>query len=291
MLHQHAQPTYTIEIAGNRTMTASALAPVVMGVLNVTPDSFSDGGRFTAVDQAVQRALQMVADGARIIDIGGESTRPNADPVPEDEELRRVIPVIERLVDETDIPISIDTMKASVAEKALAAGVAIINDVAANRADDTMWRVAADHGAGYVLMHMRGEPQTMQDAPVYDDVIQDVSDFFEGRVDRFVTAGGRESQLILDVGIGFGKTIDHNLQLLANLERFLEFNRPLLIGTSRKSFIGKLLDLPVDQRTLPSVTSALFAADHGAAILRVHDVQETVTAVKMRQALLRVSNR
>ena len=210
-----------------------------MGVVNVTPDSFSDGGRFLNPEAAVAHALELAGQGADILDIGGESTRPGAEPVSEAEELRRVIPVIEKLAAAVKIPLSIDTMKPAVAHAALQAGASIVNDVAANRKDDAMWRVAAEFRAGYICMHAQGTPQTMQKNPVYADVVREVGEFFGERLKRLNACGVAADQVVLDVGIGFGKTLEHNLQLLANLRSFTTMARPLLLGVSRKSFIGK----------------------------------------------------
>src|SRR5215831_9346833 len=213
---------------------------MVMGIVNVTPDSFFDGGRYLDAKTAVEHAFRLVDEGAEIIDVGGESTRPRATPVNENEELHRVIPVIEGLAG-IKVPISIDTMKPAVARAALDAGASIVNDVGANREDDSMWRVVAEAGAGYICMHMQGTPQTMQVNPTYGDVVQEVKLFFSERIHRMNDCGVRSEQIVLDPGIGFGKTPGHNLQLLGALRRFRELERPLLLGVSRKSFIGKLL--------------------------------------------------
>ena len=259
---------------------------LVMGVVNVTPDSFSDGGRFLEPKLAVARALDLAEQGAEIIDIGGESTRPNATPVSETEELRRVLPVIEQLAGRISVPISIDTVKPAVARAALRAGASLINDTAANRKETGMWRVVAELEAGYVCMHMRGTPQTMQSNPVYGDVVQAVGDFFEERMGRLTAAGVRAEQVILDVGIGFGKTREHNLQLLAGLRRFTRWQRPLLLGVSRKSFIGEELGAGVSERLAASLACACLAVAEGVTIIRTHDVAETVQALRMTEALL-----
>jgi dihydropteroate synthase len=259
---------------------------LVMGIVNVTPDSFSDGGRFLAPEAAVAHALELVRQGADLLDIGGESTRPRAEPVPEAEELRRVIPVIERLAASVRVPISVDTLKPAVARAALAAGASIVNDVAANRRDEAMWRVVADSGAGYVAMHMQGTPRTMQENPVYGDVVVEVGAFFGDRLDRLAAAGVTREQVVLDVGIGFGKTLDHNLELLRALGRFRCFERPLLLGVSRKSFIGKLLGAEVPARLPAALACASWAVGQGVQIIRTHDVAETVQAVRMTEALL-----
>lgn len=259
---------------------------VLVGVVNVTPDSFSDGGRFLAVDAAVARALELVRQGAEIIDIGGESTRPSSEPVSEGEELTRVLPVIEELAGQLAVPISIDTQKPSVARAAIRAGASIVNDVAANRTDDEMGRVVAEEGAGYVCMHMQGTPQTMQANPIYEDVVAEVGDFFAGRLERLRAAGVTLEQVVLDVGIGFGKSLEHNLQLLGGLGRFTRLRRPLLIGVSRKSFIGSLLGAKVNDRLPGSLACACCAVDAGVQMIRTHDVVETLQAVRMTEAIL-----
>jgi dihydropteroate synthase len=259
---------------------------LLMGVVNVTPDSFSDGGRFFDSAAAVARATELVAEGADMIDVGGESTRPQATPVSEAEELRRVLPVVEQLVRRVKVPVSIDTMKPAVAQAALQAGASIVNDVAAHRTDEAMWRVVAEAGAGYVAMHMQGTPQTMQLDPSYQDVVAEVNAFFEERLKCFARAGLREEQLVLDVGIGFGKTREHNLQLLAQLESFTKWQRPLLLGVSRKSFLGHLPGAEVNERLPGSLACACHAVAAGAQIVRTHDVAPTRQAVQMTEAIL-----
>jgi len=259
---------------------------LVMGVVNVTPDSFSDGGKFFETSAAVEHGLKMAEDGAEILDIGGESTRPRATPVPQAEELRRVIPVIERLAARVKIPISIDTMKPAVARAALAAGASIVNDIAANRTDDAMWRAVAESGGGYVLMHMQGTPQTMQDKPAYADVVSEVGEFFSEKIRRLGDCGIAEEQVILDVGIGFGKTLEHNLLLLGALRSFKKVARPLLLGVSRKSFMGKLLGAEMAARLPAALACAALAVESGVQIIRTHDVAETVQAVRMTEAIL-----
>jgi len=259
---------------------------LVMGIVNVTPDSFSDGGQFFDSAKAVARALELVEHGADILDIGGESTRPGAAPVSEAEELRRVIPVIEKLAGLVKVPLSVDTMKPAVARAALAAGASIVNDIAANRADDAMWRVVSGFRAGYVVMHMQGTPQTMQANPTYADVVREVGDFFRERLRRLTACGVAADQVALDVGIGFGKTLGHNLQLLGGLRSFTKLQRPLLLGVSRKSFIGKLLGAGVAARLPASLACACLAVEAGAQIVRTHDVAETVQAIRMTEAVL-----
>jgi len=260
---------------------------LLMGIVNVTPDSFSDGGRFFNPEAAVQHALELIAEGADMIDVGGESTRPNAVPVGEAEELRRVIPVIKQLVGQVKVPISVDTMKPAVAKAALQTGASIVNDIAASRTDDAMWRTVAEAGAGYVLMHMQGYPQMMQTTPVYKDVVADIGSFFEERLQRLADAGVSPEQVALDVGIGFGKTVEHNLQLIASLDSFTRWNRPLLMGASRKSFIPQATGQAQAVDRLPgSVACACWVAQHGAQIVRTHDVEATRQALKLTEAIL-----
>lgn len=254
---------------------------LVMGIVNVTPDSFSDGGKFIDAEAATAHALQLAAEGAELLDIGGESTRPGAPAVEEAEELRRVIPVIEQLAGQTDALISIDTQKPAVAQAAVDAGARVINDIAANRTDPQMWETAAATGAGYIAMHMQGTPQTMQNAPEYDDVIASVEAFFEKQLEAMAAAGLSAKQVALDPGIGFGKTVGHNLALLAGLGRFTRFQRPLMVGASRKSFLGG----DVSERLGGSIATAVRAAADGAGIVRVHDVRDTVHALRTWEAI------
>ncbi len=259
--------------------------PLVMGIVNVTPDSFSDGGLHADTDSAVEHALRLVAEGADILDIGGESTRPGAAIVPLDEELRRVVPVIERLAKLTHIPISIDTSKAEIAEACLAVGASIINDVAGLR-DPAMIGVAARTGAGVVVMHMRGDPRTMQLDPTYDDVVEDVKKFFAERIETLLDAGIARSAIALDPGIGFGKKLEHTLQQLRELPRLQEFRLPVCHGVSRKGFLGQITGRPRTGRAEVSLAVACFALAQGAAqILRVHDVQVHADAVKLWRAI------
>ena len=258
---------------------------VIMGVVNVTPDSFSDGGQFLDAGRAVARAVELVTQGAEILDIGGESTRPGATPVSEAEELRRVLPVIEQLATRVQVPLSIDTMKPAVARAALAAGASIVNDIAANRDDDAMWRIVAETGAGYVCMHMQGSPQTMQTKPAYTAVGDAVAEFFRDRMARLNASGVLVDQVVFDVGLGFGKTVEHNLQLLASLRGFTKLGRPLLVGASRKSFIGTLLGVDVASRQPASLACACLAVAEGTQIIRAHDVAETVQAVRLAEAV------
>jgi len=259
---------------------------LVMGVVNVTPDSFFDGGQFLETQSAVAHAQELVAEGADLLDIGGESTRPGATPVSEAEELRRVIPVIEQLATRVKVPLSIDTMKPGVARAALVAGASIVNDVAANRDDDDMWRLVAETGAGYVLMHMQGTPQIMQTNPTYTDVVREVEEFLCERMARLLAAGVAADQVVLDVGLGFGKTVEHNLQLLAALESLTKLERPLLLGASRKSFIGKLHPAEAAERLPGSLACACLAIEAGVQIIRTHDITETIQAVRVTEAIL-----
>ncbi|WP_095504539.1 dihydropteroate synthase [Paraferrimonas sedimenticola] len=256
----------------------------VMGILNTTPDSFSDGGQFNHLQNAVEQALAMVEQGASIIDIGGESTRPGAAEVSVKDELERVVPVISAIRQyDTSTLISVDTSKPEVMTAAIEAGGDIINDVYALRREGAL-RAAAATGAPVCLMHMQGQPRTMQSAPHYTDLIGDISDFFEKRIIACLEAGIPKEKLVLDPGFGFGKTLAHNYQLMAELQKLSKFGLPLLVGASRKSMIGNLLDRPVSQRLAGSLAAALFALERGASILRVHDVQATVDAVKVWQA-------
>lgn len=254
-----------------------------MGVLNVTPDSFSDGGRFAARDAALKHAGDMIAAGAEIIDIGGESTRPGAAPVSVTEELDRVIPVVEAITAEYDVVISVDTSTPEVMRDSAAYGAGLINDVRALQRAGAL-QAAAATGLAVCLMHMQGEPGSMQQAPVYRDVVAEVRQFLRSRVDACVAAGIRRDLLLLDPGFGFGKNDEHNLALLAALPQLAE-DGPVLAGLSRKSMIGRLLGRPVEDRLIGSVTLALLAAQRGARILRVHDVAETVDALRLLQAL------
>ncbi len=262
---------------GSRTLDLTT--PVVMGILNVTPDSFSDGGQFTRPEQALDHALRMVEAGAGIIDVGGESTRPGAQAVGEQEEIDRVIPLVEALTARVDVPVSVDTSKAAVIRAAVRAGATLINDVRALREEGAL-QVAAEGDAAVCLMHMQGEPRTMQADPQYSNVVADVKAFLADRIDACVAAGIGKERIAIDPGIGFGKRLEHNMQLLAALPDLLELGCPLLIGVSRKSMFGTLLGRPVDQRLAGGLTTAVSSMLAGAAILRVHDVAETVDAVR-----------
>ena len=256
-----------------------------MGVVNVTPDSFFDGGRYFDAAAAAAHAVRLVEEGADLVDIGAESSRPGADVVSEAEEHRRAIPVVTAVAKAVTVPISIDTSKASVARAALDAGAVLVNDVTALRGDSAMVDVVAQSGAGIVLMHMQGTPRTMQQAPHYDDVVEEVSAFFEERI-RFATAHGiARRQIILDPGIGFGKLLAHNLVLLAQLRRFSQFDSPLLVGVSRKAFLGQLVDRPVQERQWATAAAVAMAVDRGAGIIRVHDVKAMKDVVKVTAAI------
>ncbi len=244
----------------------------IMGILNVTPDSFSDGGKYADTKHAVERALKMIDEGADIIDVGGESTRPGSDPVSIDEELRRVIPVIEELSDKTLIPISVDTYKSEVAKRALQAGACIVNDISGLAFDPAMLTMAASHGATVVIMHMRGTPKTMQNEPAYNDVVREVIEFLDQQSRKALAAGIR--QIMVDPGLGFGKTLKHNIALMQNLMDFRQLGRPVLVGPSRKSFLGTILDLPVDERLEGTAAAVALCIRNGASIVRVHDVRE-----------------
>jgi dihydropteroate synthase len=257
----------------------------LMGVVNVTPDSFSDGGLYLDPDAAVAHGLELAEAGAEVLDVGGESTRPGADPVGEEEELRRVVPVIRGLSGSRSL-ISVDTSKASVAAAALDAGAAIVNDVTALRGDPEMGRLCAERGATVILMHMLGEPRTMQENPRYDDVVADVKVFLAERLEAAVAAGIDENRVWLDPGIGFGKTGAHNMELLRRLGELRELGRPLMIGTSRKSFLGKVDGSPADQRLGGTIASSVLAAAEGADVLRVHDVAEVRQALTVATAIL-----
>jgi dihydropteroate synthase len=263
---------------------------LIMGIVNVTPDSFSDGGNFFAAAAAVAHALNLVAQGAEILDIGGESTRPGAVSVGEEEELRRVIPVIEKLAAQVNIPLSIDTMKPAIARAALVAGASIVNDVAANRSDDAMWQIVSEFHAGYIAMHASGSPPAMQINPACEDVVRMVEEFFQERLEKMNACGISSDQVVFDPGIGFGKTLAQNLRLLASLRHFTKLRRPLLLGVSRKSFIGKLLGAEVNERLPASLACATLAIADGVQIIRTHDVAATVQAVRLTEALLAQKN-
>ena len=258
--------------------------PRVMGILNVTPDSFSDGGRFVVPDDALVQAERMIAEGADILDIGGESTRPGAAAVSLDEEMARVLPLIERIAAEFDVPVSIDTSKPELMRAAVAAGAAMINDVSALRVPGAVAVIAA-LGVPVCLMHMQGEPRSMQAAPQYDDVLADVIRFLADRVTVCVAAGIARERLLIDPGFGFGKTLQHNLALLRGLGQFRQLGLPILVGISRKSMLGAITGKPVGERQTASVAAALMAVERGARVVRVHDVAATVDALRLWRAV------
>lgn len=260
--------------------------PQIMGILNVTPDSFSDGGLFVDPQQAVERVLQMVEEGADIIDIGGESTRPGAEPVSIEEEIKRVVPVVQEIRRQSKIPISIDTTKAGVAVRALEAGATMINDVSAGRFDPEMLPLAAKANVPICLMHMKGEPRTMQQNPLYEDVVAEVKTFLRERIDVCLRAGIKKEKIIIDPGIGFGKRVEDNVRLLKELDQFQALGCPILIGTSRKSFIGHLTGAEIQDRLPGTLASLAIAIQKGANILRVHDVAETRQFLNVFNAIL-----
>jgi dihydropteroate synthase len=258
--------------------------PVVMGILNVTPDSFSDGGRFSDLGRALEHALRMVEEGAAIIDVGGESTRPGSAEVSVDEELARVVPVIEHLAARIPVPVSIDTSKPAVMRAAVEAGAGMINDVYALRREEAV-ETAARLAVPVCLMHMQGEPKSMQQQPVYQDVVTEVYGFLQERMAACMAAGIKRERMVIDPGFGFGKSLAHNLSLLKHLDQFSTLEVPLLAGMSRKSMVGAVLDVPLNERLIGSVAAAVMAAQRGASILRVHDVRETVQALRMVRAV------
>ena len=256
--------------------------PLIMGILNVTPDSFSDGGLYINIEKAVQRAKQMVEEGADIIDVGGESSRPGSDRVSEQEELRRVLPVIERLVKEINVPVSIDTYKSKVAEECLKRGVHIVNDISGLR-DLEMLKLVKKHDVPVIIMHMLGTPKNMQEEINYSDVVEEIKSFFENKIGMCKNKG--VTKLILDPGIGFGKTVEHNLKIIKYLNEFKKLNYPLLIGNSRKSFIGKLTGAKVDERLPGTLSADLLAIQNGADIIRVHSVREAKQSLQIYGAI------
>lgn len=267
----------------------SLASPVVMGILNVTPDSFSDGGKFTTLNAALYQAEQMIRDGAAIIDIGGESSRPGAQPISIDEEQARVIPVVQAIASRFDTPISIDTYHAATAEAAIQAGVSILNDITALRGDEKMLGLLLRTDIPVILMHMQGTPQTMQQSPTYIDVVREVFDFFSERIVMLAKAGVARERIVLDPGIGFGKRLDHNLALLRSLGEFAGLELPLMIGVSRKSFIQKIdatASDPLD-RIGGGLAATITALDRGAKIVRTHDVRETIQAIRVWERISR----
>jgi dihydropteroate synthase len=263
----------------------------IMGVLNITPDSFSDGGRFMDPMVAVNHAKKMVDEGADIIDIGGESTRPGAEPVPLDEERRRVLPVIRELATEIDVPISIDTYKPEVAKEALLLGATMVNDISGLRGSPEMAPLVSDTGAALVVMHMQGEPRNMQADPSYEDVVGEILEFLKAQVEVALEAGVKEDGIMVDPGIGFGKTVDHNLEILAGVGRFRELGYPVMVGTSRKSFIGMILDTEPDDRLEGTIASNVAAVMGGADFVRVHDVKEISRAMTLTDLIIRAERK
>jgi dihydropteroate synthase len=260
---------------------------MIMGVLNVTPDSFSDGGKFFALEKAIEHAKAMANEGAHIIDVGGESTRPGSEPISTEEELRRVIPVIEKLRKKISVFISIDTSKAEVARSALDAGATIINDVTGGRADAAMLPLAASRHAAFIIMHMQGDPRTMQIDPHYDDVVGEVADFFRQQYEGVVQSGLDPMAIAFDPGIGFGKTLEHNLKLLGNLETLRVQNRPLVVGVSGKAFLGKIVESKeMSDRLAPTIALTAILRARGANVLRVHNVKPNVAALRAADAIL-----
>jgi len=260
---------------------------LIMGVLNVTPDSFSDGGKFLTTEKAVEHGMQMAAEGADLIDVGGESTRPGAEPVAAEEELHRVIPVIEKLRPKIHIPISIDTSKAQVASAAIETGASIVNDVTGGRGDEEMLPLVAETKSAFIIMHMQGNPRTMQLEPRYADVASEVADFFRQQYARAIECGSDPMAIAFDPGIGFGKTLEHNLELLAQLEKTRVHDRPLVIGASRKGFLAKLIGAPeMEARLGPTLALTSLLRSRGADVFRVHDVKENATALRVTEAIL-----
>jgi dihydropteroate synthase len=260
---------------------------LIMGVLNVTPDSFSDGGEFFPRDKAIERGVLLAREGAHIIDVGGESTRPGSKAVVVEEELHRVIPVIEKLRAKADVPISIDTSKAEVARAAIEAGASIVNDITGGRGDKRMLPLIAQSKSALIIMHMQGIPKTMQTQPQYTDVVEEISDFFRQQYARAIGSNIDPMAIAFDPGIGFGKTLEHNLELLAQLERLRAHDRPLVVGVSRKSFLGKLIGSPeIRDRLVPGLALTSLLRGRGADVFRVHDVKENVYALRVTEAIL-----
>lgn len=260
---------------------------LIMGVLNVTPDSFSDGGRFMTTEKAIEQGIRMVSDGANIIDVGGESTRPGSEPVTEEEEIKRVVPIVAKLREQTSALISIDTMKAKVAARALEAGAAIVNDVSGGRFDPDMMSLVAETKAAFIIMHMQGTPQTMQLNPNYVDVVSEVADFFRQQYSRAVKCGIDPMAIAFDPGIGFGKTVEHNLSLLTHLKSLRVVDQPIVVGVSRKAFLGKIIEsVAISDRLGPTIAFTALLRERGANILRVHDVKENKAALRATERFI-----
>ncbi len=274
------------EIKTNRGLLSLRERTLIMGILNLTPDSFSDGGLYLEREAAVERALEMEEEGADILDLGAESSRPGSNPLTLEEELERLLPVLEGVVEATSLPISVDTYKSQVAREALECGASMINDISGLHFDPRLAEVVAEYDVPVVIMHIRGRPQNMQDNPRYQHLFSEIIGYLEEGASRAQRAGLDRSQIIIDPGIGFGKTLDHNLRIIRGLESFKSLGYPLLLGTSRKSFIGQVLELPVDERLEGTAASLVMGIDRGAEIVRVHDVKEMARVVKMTDALL-----
>jgi dihydropteroate synthase len=286
LLDNYVRSDYKIDCRG-KVLDLSGRTRV-MGILNVTPDSFSDGGLYAHTDKALAHAREMAAAGADIIDIGGESTRPGARPLSEEEELHRIIPVIERLSTELALPVSVDTYKATVAKKAFEAGASIVNDISGLRFSPDMARVAADFGAAVVIMHIKGTPRDMQRDPVYSDVVREVMSYLDEGIDIAVKAGVDREKVLIDPGIGFGKTLEHNLTILDRLDELRGLGRPIVLGTSRKKFIGAVLDIPVpEQRVDGTAATVALGIERGASVVRVHDVKRMAQVARMTDAILK----
>jgi dihydropteroate synthase len=271
---------------GQRTLDLSSRTHL-MGILNVTPDSFSEGGRFFKLEEAVKQGLKLADKGADIVDVGGESTRPGSEPVPIEEELRRVIPVIGELVKRIDIPISIDTYKSRVAKEALDSGASMVNDISGLRFDPEMKKVISEYNVPVILMHIQGTPRNMQENPQYENLLEEIKSYLDQSISIAEEAGIGEDKIIIDPGIGFGKTLDDNLKILKNLREFKSLGKPVMIGVSRKSFIGKILDLPVNERLGGSLAALAVAIINGANILRVHDAEESRRVAKLVDTILK----
>lgn len=284
-LDNYSRDLFTLRLGGGRVIKLGRGAPLVMGIVNATPDSFSDGGRFLDPGAAVDHAVALVSEGAGIVDVGGESTRPGSSPVPAEEEIARVVPVIKGIRSRTDCPISIDTSKSSVARAALDAGADIINDITAMSLDPAMAPLAAEAGCPVVLMHMKGTPRTMQQAPFYRELMGEIIGCLRDAVERAVEAGVDREQIVVDPGIGFGKSLQHNLEILRRLKEMASLGRPILVGPSRKGFIGKIIETTVDNRATGTAAVAALAAGAGAHIIRAHDAAGTRESIAIAAAI------